>query len=48
VFFVDDNLIGNKRSLREELLPALIRWRQGRRGFAFYTRLPSTSPMTRS
>ena len=37
VFFVDDNLIGNKRSLREELLPALIRWRQGRRGFAFYT-----------
>jgi radical SAM superfamily enzyme YgiQ (UPF0313 family) len=37
VFFVDDNLIGNKRSLREELLPALIRWRQGKRGFTFYT-----------
>ncbi len=37
VFFVDDNLIGNKRSLREELLPALIRWRAGRRGFALYT-----------
>jgi radical SAM superfamily enzyme YgiQ (UPF0313 family) len=37
VFFVDDNLIGNKRALREELLPALIRWRQGRRGFTFYT-----------
>ena len=37
VFFVDDNLIGNKRSLREELLPALIRWREGKRGFRFYT-----------
>ena len=37
VFFVDDNLIGNKRSLRDELLPALIRWREGRRGFTFYT-----------
>ena len=37
VFFVDDNLIGNKRSLREDLLPALIRWRKGKRGFAFYT-----------
>jgi radical SAM superfamily enzyme YgiQ (UPF0313 family) len=37
VFFVDDNFIGNKRSLREELLPALIRWRQGKGGFAFYT-----------
>jgi len=37
VFFVDDNLIGNKRSLREELLPALVRWRQGRRGVTFFT-----------
>ena len=37
VFFVDDNFIGNKRSLRDDLLPALIRWRHGRRGFAFYT-----------
>ncbi len=37
VFFVDDNFIGNKRSLRDELLPALQRWREGRRGFAFYT-----------
>jgi radical SAM superfamily enzyme YgiQ (UPF0313 family) len=30
VFFVDDNFIGNQRSLREDLLPALIRWRQGK------------------
>jgi radical SAM superfamily enzyme YgiQ (UPF0313 family) len=37
VFFVDDNFIGNQRSLREELLPALIRWREGKGGFAFYT-----------
>ena len=37
IFFVDDNLIGNKRSLRDELLPALIRWRQGKRGVVFYT-----------
>ncbi|RKX30005.1 MAG: B12-binding domain-containing radical SAM protein [Verrucomicrobia bacterium] len=37
VFFVDDNLIGNKRSLRNDLLPALIRWRKKKRGFTFYT-----------
>jgi radical SAM superfamily enzyme YgiQ (UPF0313 family) len=37
VFFVDDNFIGNQRVLKEELLPALIRWRKGRRGLAFYT-----------
>jgi radical SAM superfamily enzyme YgiQ (UPF0313 family) len=37
IFFVDDNLIGNKRSLRDELLPALIRWRKHKRGVVFYT-----------
>jgi radical SAM superfamily enzyme YgiQ (UPF0313 family) len=37
VFFVDDNFIGNKRALKEELLPALMRWQQGRRGTPFYT-----------
>lgn len=31
VFFVDDNLIGNKKLARTELLPALIDW-QGARG----------------
>ena len=37
VFFVDDNFIGNQRKLKEELLPALIRWRKDKRGMPFYT-----------
>ena len=37
VFFVDDNFIGNKRALKEDLLPALIKWQQDRRGTPFYT-----------
>ena len=37
VFFVDDNFIGNKRALMQELLPALIQWQQGRRATAFFT-----------
>ncbi len=38
VFFVDDNLIGNKRVLRTELLPALITWQRERRSrFPLYT-----------
>jgi radical SAM superfamily enzyme YgiQ (UPF0313 family) len=37
VFFVDDNFIGNKRALREDLLPALIQWQQGRPGTPFFT-----------
>lgn len=37
VFFVDDNFIGNKKFLKEELLPALITWRQGKTGFHFIT-----------
>lgn len=28
VFFVDDNLIGNKQRLKAELLPALVRWQE--------------------
>lgn len=37
VFFVDDNFIGNKRILKEELLPALIAWRRGKTGMPFNT-----------
>jgi len=37
VFFVDDNFIGNKRRLKEELLPALVEWRRGRPEFTFHT-----------
>jgi radical SAM superfamily enzyme YgiQ (UPF0313 family) len=38
VFFVDDNLIGNKHALKTKLLPALIAWqRRHRHGLPFYT-----------
>ena len=38
VFFVDDNFIGNKRKLREDLLPALVAWQgKRRRQLTFYT-----------
>ncbi|MGQ9681455.1 MAG: B12-binding domain-containing radical SAM protein [Anaerolineae bacterium] len=37
VFFVDDNLIGNKRHLREEILPALKAWNARARGISFQT-----------
>jgi len=37
VFFVDDNLIGNRRRLREDLLPALGEWRKIHPGMVFNT-----------
>ena len=37
VFFVDDNFIGNRQYLKDELLPALARWRKGKIGYSFHT-----------
>ena len=31
IFFVDDNFIGNKHHLKTDLLPALVRWQEGKR-----------------
>lgn len=37
VFFVDDNLIGDRRFVKQTLLPALIDWRQDKDGLPFST-----------
>jgi len=35
VFFVDDNLIGNRKCFQRDLLPALLKWRKRHRGMPF-------------
>jgi radical SAM superfamily enzyme YgiQ (UPF0313 family) len=37
IFSGDDNLIGSKRYLKDELLPALIEWREDKQGVQFAT-----------
>jgi len=37
IFIVDDNFIGNKRILKQEVLPALVQWRHGKQGCLFTT-----------
>ena len=37
IFFVDDNFIGNKKQIKNEILPRLIEWRKGKTGLPFST-----------
>lgn len=39
IYFVDDNLMGNKPYLKNELLPAIIQWKRGKRGISFHTQI---------
>jgi radical SAM superfamily enzyme YgiQ (UPF0313 family) len=39
VGFIDDNLMGNRKRLVKELLPALIEWRRNKQGMTFSTQI---------
>jgi radical SAM superfamily enzyme YgiQ (UPF0313 family) len=39
IYFVDDNLMGSRRYLKRNLLPALVEWKRGKRGISFHTQI---------
>ncbi|MGH7973420.1 MAG: B12-binding domain-containing radical SAM protein, partial [Limisphaerales bacterium] len=39
IYFVDDNIMGNRPYLKKELLPAIIKWKQGKKGISFHTQI---------
>ena len=39
IYFVDDNLMCHKPHLKNELLPAIIGWKKGKRGISFHTQI---------
>ena len=39
IYFVDDNLMCNKAYLKNDLLPAIIHWKRGKRGVSFHTQI---------
>jgi radical SAM superfamily enzyme YgiQ (UPF0313 family) len=42
IFFVDDNLIGNKRYFKQALLPALVEWQRDKEGIVFHSQVTIT------
>ena len=39
IYFVDDNLMADRPYLKDELLPAIIQWKRGKRGISFHTQI---------
>ncbi len=39
IYFVDDNIMSNRPLFKNEVLPAIVRWKQGKRGISFHTQI---------
>ena len=39
IYFVDDNIMGNRPYLKRSLLPAIIEWKRGKPGISFHTQI---------